>query len=379
MGIERRGRILVASLLTSLGVGGCSGCRAAFVTLPDGEGAFDFSPTGLHAALSRPQRVAFYDVDEKRIAWTRPIEEANVAVRFSPSGSYLAVFSSEDKATEGTLALVAAADGREIFRHSSPPPFALSASDDGELVARSDGLMSIAIEDRGGNVVHRQKIAGPPGGAIRKIAFAAGSTRLSIDAGGSVTVLDREGSRYLVTATLDGGYGSSFAGGGLFFGSANGIERWDGAKRSVVFGNDSTPGEGDLTADASKPRPPWLVAPDGLHLVIWNDMRFAVVSTSTGAIVFTQSQRSVSEGYVCDAAFAGPTLRIFLCSGELLDIDLAQGKTVKTRSFGAVGSTSPNFVYGSPSWSPSYEWALAPTGRYLRITRSGKHEVYLLE
>ena len=244
----------------------------------------------------------------------------------------------------------------------------LCASDDGQwLAALQDfGTNTIAIHDSTGQVTYRQKLDE----YVSRMSFEPKGARLAIDTTNAVTVLEREGDRF-VAHQLEDAWWSSFAGGALFFGSSKGIERWDGTHRSTVFAKTET-----LETANRFDRPWWLLTPDGAHLAIWSQTQVMVVALATGAVLLNQTREYHTEPpVVCDATSAPNRIWLYLCDGDLLGVELDTGRRLSEGNFGSVGHWSRNLLMPNSTWVPHLDsWGLA--GRYLRVTRDGVHIFY---
>jgi outer membrane protein assembly factor BamB len=174
-----RVRAAAAAVLCAAALAGCS-------SLPFfGRGAEKPKPTEL------PPNAALIGV---RPAWTARIGEVTLPLSVSVSGGAVFVASSD-----GTVASIDAASGRDLWRTSVRAPLAAGVGSDGKLTAvvtRGNELVALS----GGAEVWRQKL-----GAIAYTApFVAGGRVFMLSADRAVTAYDGQTGRKLWTQQRPG-------------------------------------------------------------------------------------------------------------------------------------------------------------------------------
>lgn len=124
-----------------------------------------------------------------RPAWTARVGEVNMSLTINVSGSSVAVASSD-----GTVAVIDAATGRDLWRASAGGPLAAGVGSDGKLVAvvsRANELVALSA----GKEVWRQKMP-----AVSYTApFVAGGRVFTLTADRAVTAFDGQSGHKLWT------------------------------------------------------------------------------------------------------------------------------------------------------------------------------------
>lgn len=169
-----------AAAVLAAGLAGCSALPSFL-----GGGAEKPQPAEL------PPNAALIDV---RPAWTARVGQVNLPLSVNVSGGTVAVASSD-----GTVALIDGATGRDVWRASVGQPVAAGVGTDGTLVAvvnRNNELVTLA----GGKEAWRQKL-----GAVAYTApFVAGGRVFTLTADRAVAAYDGQTGRKLWTQQRPG-------------------------------------------------------------------------------------------------------------------------------------------------------------------------------
>jgi outer membrane protein assembly factor BamB len=175
-----RGTLAVCAVALATVLAGCSMMPSIF-----GGGAEKPKPAEL------PPNAALVAV---RPAWTARVGAVNLPLSVNVSGSTVAVASSD-----GTVALIDAATGRDVWRASAGGPVAAGVGTDGKLVAvvnRANELVTLSA----GKELWRQKL-----GAVSYTApFVAGGRVFTLTADRAVTAFDGQTGRKLWTQQRPG-------------------------------------------------------------------------------------------------------------------------------------------------------------------------------
>lgn len=170
-----RSAFAVFALALATGLAGCSMMPSIF-----GGGAEKPKPAEL------PPNAALIDV---RPAWTARVGAVNLPLSINVSGSTVAVASSD-----GTVAVIDAATGRDLWRAGAGGPLAAGVGSDGKLVAvvnRNNELVALSA----GKEAWRQKMP-----AVSYTApFVAGGRVFTLTADRAVTAYDGQTGRKLWT------------------------------------------------------------------------------------------------------------------------------------------------------------------------------------
>lgn len=175
-----RARHVVVAAALAAGLAGCSALPSFL-----GGGVEKPKPAEL------PPNAALIAV---RPAWTARVGQVDLPLSVNVSGVTVAVASSD-----GTVALIDAASGRDVWRASAGGPVAAGVGTDGKLVAvvnRSNELVTLAA----GKVAWRQKL-----GAVAYTApFVAGGRVFTLTADRAVSAFDGQTGRKLWTQQRPG-------------------------------------------------------------------------------------------------------------------------------------------------------------------------------
>ena len=174
-GPRARSALAVGALVLAAGLAGCSMLPSVF-----GGGVEKPKPAEL------PPNAALIGV---RPAWTAHVGQVNLALSVNVSGANVAVASSD-----GTVAVIDAATGRDVWRGSAGTPLAAGVGSDGKLVAvvsRDNELLALA----GGKEIWRQRLP-----AVSYTApFVAGGRVFTLTADRAVSAFDGQTGRKLWT------------------------------------------------------------------------------------------------------------------------------------------------------------------------------------
>lgn len=215
-----RGRLATLCLLAAtLLAGGCSALPSFLGGAPDRPKPAELVPNPALLGI--------------RQAWTARIGEVSLPLSVAVSGTQLAV-----AATDGTVAVLDAATGREAWRASTGAPLSAGVGSDGKLAAvvtRANDVVALAD----GKVLWRQKLAAQAftapfvaGGRVFVLAADRSVSAFDGDTGrrlwtqqrpGEPLVLRRHGVLLAVGDTLVAGQGGRMAG----LNPANGSIRWE--------------------------------------------------------------------------------------------------------------------------------------------------------
>jgi hypothetical protein len=389
--------VTLRSLLLGLGLAltGCSksGPGPAYATLGDARGLVAFSPDGISVIVPALPRVYSYDLGKKAVIWTHIATKPGAGVAFSPRGAYVLIVESETADPRGFAFTLLRADGARILDKSiahelnpaNPRRFVdrtqrlFAISDDGAFVACGVFATLQVFSTADGSVVHTETTSR----IIEAVAFEPGTHRLAFGAEFEprLRVADRVGGAWVDVQTFEGGFDPTWTAAGLVFGSAQGLELWDGKSRSVVLPADEA--FPDARPDATLTVPLWAASPDGLRLASWSASRVSVwkVSDAGKAPVFTYDEPGLPLGKIIWlAAWAPGHFRAFTKMGYFFDLETPSGKVARRVSFGPPGSTSKALFTDGVQYHANYFPTLAPTGRWvaLDVPEEGT-AIYLME
>jgi outer membrane protein assembly factor BamB len=176
----RRGALAVSAMALATSLAGCS-------MMPNIFGGGSEKPT----PAELPPNAALVAV---RPAWTARVGEVNLPLSVNVSGGTVAIASSD-----GTVALIDAGTGRDVWRASAGGPVAAGVGTDGKIVAvvnRNNELVTLSA----GKELWRQKL-----GAVSYTApFVAGERVFTLTADRAVTAFDGQTGRKLWTQQRPG-------------------------------------------------------------------------------------------------------------------------------------------------------------------------------
>lgn len=384
-GARHRLQALVLGLWSALGLGG--GCRERGLLLPDSAyRALGFAEDERTVVLRWfGGGVRAYDVEARAELWQRETQRRN-GFAFSPrSTRLLLVEQPEPESERATLRVLELASGRVV--HTRELAYAQRTNrslypDDAarRFDATDDGRWLVAALDQG--TVEIQPLAGGSpqrleAGRVLQVTFEPGDRRLALYSEDRLLrVLALDGSSWREVTRLERAAWPRWITGGLAFVTERGIEVWDGRARRVIeiapeLQDDVEAGPGDSPSRISR---------DGRWALVQSASRFDVHALDSGARRFSHSAQNERPRLVCDASFSGDRLRAFLCTGTLLDVDLASGRVVGEASFGEMGHRSKAFAHEGGTFEVEYSVLLSPAGRFLSIYREERgHEILRLD
>lgn len=176
----RRRALAVGAIVLAAGLAGCSMMPSVFGGSPDKPKPAELPPNAALIAV--------------RPAWTARVGAVDLPLSVNVSGGTVAVASSD-----GTVALIDAATGRDVWRASAGGPLAAGVGTDGKLVSvvnRNNELVTLAA----GRQLWRQKL-----GAVAYTApFVAGGRVFTLTADRAVSAFDGQSGRRLWTQPRPG-------------------------------------------------------------------------------------------------------------------------------------------------------------------------------
>ncbi len=203
------------------------------------------------------------------------------------------------------------------------------------------------------------------GQRVDRIAFDSHRLRMAVSWVGEscwIDVYEYTEGEWRRTGRRNGAYSPRWTDRGLALAMKDGFHLSNDGRDVAFVGADLKERPGDAS-DA------WAISADGAWLLRWTGWTLMVTNTTSGNTVLSYEWKRKQEPGLCASAFAGDRLRVFTCSGLLLDFDLATFKLTRKDDFGSPMSIggSWNIGFGKGGSTHNYDAGLSPSGDWILV------------